>query len=207
MGRRVCCAISLLTGFRQRRPEARGRVFAPEARKEVAGAAAGAYSWRMTEKACGYCGRGSFDEHLDPPALFCLPCVLRRIFPFITQAHWRILLGMNALFALLTFLLLLPGALSGHGAEFPRVVMATVLAFMGPFDGALSGGHWTCSSCHAITTKLAGFCGGALAVGLVAQLIPLPRLGWTRGLQLTAWIVGLLAWFVGTIFSVLAVNS
>jgi hypothetical protein len=49
------------------------------------------------------------------------------------------------------------------------------------------------------------YCAAGLGAGLLFQLVPLPR-GSMR-VRITAWCVGLLGWFSGTVLSILVANS
>jgi hypothetical protein len=157
---------------------------------------------------CNYCGRVSMSEPLSSSvALFCLPCVLRRCFPYFTRVHRRLLFGFYLVFAGLTFLLMLPGAISGHGEPVTNAVVASLLAFSGPFTGVISRGHYACPSCRSFTITLLPYCSTILGAGFLLQLMPPPVMRLARALRISAWVLALLAWFAGTLLSVLAANS
>lgn len=158
----------------------------------------------MTQTRCKYCGRENITEPLrDSIARFCWRCVLRRLFPYFTGLHRRILTWFYVGFASLTLLLVLPGAISGHGEPFSTSMWGVLFAFAGPFTGMASRGF----NASYGTPSLVPYCCAALAGGLLFQLIPL-RLGRVeRGTRLFAWCVGWLGWFAGSLLSTLVANS
>ena len=140
-------------------------------------------------------------------ALFCLPCTFRRCLPHFTGLHRRVLLWFYAVFAALTFLLMLPGAVSGHGEPLGTGVAAAMLAVSGPFTGILARDHWDCSGCHSFTMLILPYCGAALAGAFLFQFTPLPPMKFERPVRILTWVLGLLGWFAGTVLSVLVANS
>jgi hypothetical protein len=73
-------------------------------------------------------------------AWFCFPCLLRRIFPYFTGIHRRVFIWFYLVFALLSLVILLPGAISGHGEPLSTSIWGIILAFAGPFTGMVSRG-------------------------------------------------------------------
>lgn len=154
------------------------------------------------QKACQYCGRENKAEPLrDPTAWTCLPCLLRRCFPYFTRLHLRLLTRFYVSFAALVFLILLPGSISGHGEPFSTRMWGVILAFAGPFTGMASRGFDSAYGLPSIVPYCCVLFGG----GLLFQLIPLPR-GSMR-VRISTWCVGLLGWFAGTVLSTLVANS
>jgi hypothetical protein len=79
------------------------------------------------------------------------------------------------------------------------VAATTAATVLGPMTGAISRDFQGC--CLRFSLYLLPWCGGALAAALAAQLL-VPRRGlWTEFLRLSAWAVGLTAWFGGGIVS------
>lgn len=156
----------------------------------------------LMKKRCHYCGRESPEEPMrNPTAWFCLPCLLRRVFPYFTGLHCRIFGWFYLGFAILTLLILLPGSVSGHGEPFGTSIWGVVLAFAGPFTGIASRGF---DSSYGLPS-IVPYCTAVLGGGLLFQLVPLPRRSlWVR---ISAWCVGLFGWFAGTVLSTLAANS
>ncbi|HZR16244.1 MAG TPA: hypothetical protein VFE51_02860 [Verrucomicrobiae bacterium] len=154
------------------------------------------------QKACQYCGRESDAEPLRNPTVWiCLPCLFRRILPYFTRLHLRLLIWFYLLFAGLTFLILLPGSISGRGEPFSTSIWGVILAFAGPFTGIASRGFDFAYGLPSIVP----YCCAVLGGGLLFQLVPLPRASmWVR---ISAWCVGLLGWFSGTVLSIFVANS
>jgi hypothetical protein len=157
---------------------------------------------KFVRNRCHYCGREGYDEPLrDTVAWFCLPCLLRRIFPHFTPLHRRIFIWFYLVFALLTLLILLPGSISGHGEPLSSSIWGVFLAFAGPFTGIASRRF---DSAYGVP-GIVPCCSVLLGAGLMLQLVPLPRGG--RWVRIPAWCVGLLGWFLGTLLSTLVANS
>lgn len=157
---------------------------------------------------CKHCGRVGHAEPLRfSPALFCGPCFLRRFSGHFSGLHLKVLLWFSGVFAALTFLWMLPGAISGHGESLRNGVVASIFAFSGPFTGAISRGHWhwTGSGYGAFGMLVLPYCGTALAVALLFQLLPLRLM--KMKIRISIWILGLLGWFAGTLLSVIEANS
>ena len=134
-------------------------------------------------------------------AWLCLPCLLHRVFPYFTRLHRRILLWFYLVFALLTLVIILPGSISGHGEPLSNSIWGVLLAFAGPFAGVASRGF---DSSYGFP-RVVPYCAAVFCVGILFQLFPLPPGSmWVR---ISAWCVGLLAWFSGTVISILFANS
>ena len=157
---------------------------------------------KRDSQACQYCGPESDAEPMrNPTAWFCLPCLLRRFFPYFTRLHRRILRWFYLVFGSLTLLILLPGAISGHGEPWSTTIWGVIFAFAGPFTGMASRGFDSSYGTPAIVP----FCCAVLGGGVLFQLVPLPRGG--RWLRISTWCIGLLGWFAGTALSTLVANS
>lgn len=84
----------------------------------------------------------------------------------------------------------------GDVRQRPRV-LTTLATITGPFVGAVARHGQSC--CLDFSLWLAKISGPLLALGLIAQVIPLPR-GWPQEGQavfrVTAWTLGWLAWLI-----------
>jgi len=155
------------------------------------------------EKRCPYCGRQSQTAALKGKAWSCLPCVLQGVFPYFTRLHWRIWVRFYLVFAGWVLLLLLPGAITGHGEPFSTSVWGVILSFSGPFTGMISREFHSAY----LFRNIVPYCGAALGLAFLFQVVPLPRGSiwfWSR---ITVWCFGLLVWFSGSILSTLYANS
>jgi hypothetical protein len=86
------------------------------------------------------------------------------------RARWWILLALLAPFTISTHLAVRSGS---QGDVRDRPVMLTTLATItGPFTGAIARNGQSC--CLAFSLRLALLCGPALALGILAQLVPVP---------------------------------
>src|SRR6476646_6205067 len=86
------------------------------------------------------------------------------------RARWSIFLGLLALFTALTYLAVSSGS-PGDVHDRP-VTLTTLATITGPFTGAIARHGQSC--CLQFSLRLAAICGPVLALGLIAQLIPLP---------------------------------
>lgn len=75
------------------------------------------------------------------------------------------------------------------------VTAATVGSISGPFTGAIARHLQTC--CWEFSLRLFPYCAAMLSVGLLFQLIPLPKFRGEQAVRLTLWCVGLFGWFAG----------
>src|SRR4051794_12181861 len=90
--------------------------------------------------------------------------------PRPSRARWYILLGLLVPFTVLTYLAVSSGSPSDL-RERP-VVLTTLATITGPFVGAIARHSQSC--CLDFSLRLAAICGPVLALGLIAQLVPLP---------------------------------
>jgi hypothetical protein len=163
-------------------------------------------------KACNYCGRQNGEDALNcyqcgtafdtvvrdgaatPPVLPAWARIgLQKYFPHFTALHGKILFWMYVAAAGLTFLVLLPGNLSGHGES--QIVGASLGAFCGPFVGAIARNFQPC--CWKFSTGVFPFCAAILGAGTLVQLIPLPSGPCSRRVRIFTWCIGLCGWFAG----------
>ena len=162
---------------------------------------------------CKYCGRLSTEEPLQSSvASFCLPCSIRCWFPNGTHLQRRLVIWFYLGFAALTFLIMLPGAVSGHGEPIGHAILASLFAFLGPFTGAVArGGGADSGACMSFAVRILPFCAGAVGAALFFQFYPLETLKVrervARTVRTAFWAFGLLGWFGGTILSVMMANS
>ena len=106
-----------------------------------------------------------------------------------SRARWFILLGLLAAFTVLTYLAVSSGS-PGDVRQRP-VVLTTLATITGPFVGPIARDNQSC--CLEFAIVLAAICGPVLALGLVAQVVPLPFRRGERALRLSLWTLG---WFV-----------
>jgi hypothetical protein len=108
-------------------------------------------------------------------------------------ARWWILLTLLAPFSILTHL----AVRSGSPFDIrERLVMLMALATItGPFTGAIARNGQSC--CLGFSLRLALFCGPALALGILAQLVPVPFTREREAVRLAAWTAGWLVWLLG----------
>jgi len=79
------------------------------------------------------------------------------------------------------------------------VVLTTGGTILGPMTGAISRNCQSC--CLAFSLSLLPYCGAFLTLGTIPSLVRLPFVTGASALRMTAWIVGLLGWFLGGIVS------
>jgi len=120
---------------------------------------------------------------------------IERLFPYFSRLHGRIFLGFYLVFAVLAFLVLLPGSLSGHGDSLGLSVAASVAAVTGPFTGAIARGGQSC--CLHFSLRVLPFCAAAFTGGLLFQIVPLPVGRMEHRIRISMWCLGLLGWFAG----------
>lgn len=85
-----------------------------------------------------------------------------RCFSQFSLLHAKVFMGFYGGFALLAFLALLPGSLSGRGDSLGHSLLAAIGSFSGPFAGAIARGFQPC--CLAFSLRLLPF-GAAFLVG------------------------------------------
>jgi hypothetical protein len=98
-------------------------------------------------------------------------------------ALWYILLGLLVPFTALTYLAVNSGS-PGDVRDRP-VLLTTFAAITGPFTGAIARNGQSC--CLAASLRIAAICGPALAVGLLAQVAPLPIRRGQQAVRATLW--------------------
>ncbi len=104
-------------------------------------------------------------------------------------ARWSIFLGLLAPFTALTYLAVCSGS-PGDVHDRP-VTLTTLATIMGPFTGAIARHGQSC--CLQFSLRLAAICGPVLALGLIAQVVPLPFRRGRQAVRLVLWTLG---WFV-----------
>jgi hypothetical protein len=71
---------------------------------------------------------------------------------------------------------------------------ATLATITGPFTGAIAQNGQSC--CLDFSLRLALFWGPALALGILAQLVPVPFARRREAMRLAAWTAGWLVWLL-----------
>jgi hypothetical protein len=112
-------------------------------------------------------------------------------------ARWFILLGLLLPFSTLTYLAVRTGS-PGDIRDRP-VILTTLGTITGPFTGAIARNGQSC--CLDVSLKLAAICGPILALGVVAQFVPLPSRRGEEVLRLGFWTLGWSAWLLGAVAS------
>jgi hypothetical protein len=107
-----------------------------------------------------------------------------------SRARWYILLGLLVPFTALTYLAVSSGS-PGDVRDRP-VIFTTLATITGPFTGAISRHGQAC--CLQCSLRLAAICGPVLALGLIAQAVPLPFRRGQRAVRLVLWTLGWFAW-------------
>jgi hypothetical protein len=110
-----------------------------------------------------------------------------------SAAHWLILGVLLALFMLQTFRIVRSGSASDV-RERPQIVI-TPATITGPFVGAIARRGQAC--CLASSVSIAAIAGPVLALGLIAQVVPLPLKRGQHAVRLVFWTLGWLVWFLG----------
>jgi hypothetical protein len=108
------------------------------------------------------------------------------------RARRWILLTLLVPFTILTHLAVRSGS-PGDVRERP-VLLTTLATITGPFTGAIARHGQSC--CLDSSLRLARFCGPALALGILAQLVPVPFARGRGAMRLAAWTAGWLAWLL-----------
>jgi hypothetical protein len=74
-------------------------------------------------------------------------------------------------------------------------LLTTLATITGPFTGAIARHGQAC--CLGFSFRLALWCGPALALGILAQVVPVPLARGREPLRLAAWTAGWLVWLLG----------
>lgn len=107
-----------------------------------------------------------------------------------SRARWSILLGLLAPFTALTYLAVSSGS-PGDVRQRP-VALTTLATITGPFVGPIARNGQSC--CLQFSLWLAAVCGPVLALGLIAQVVPLPFRHGQQAVRLSLWTIGWLVW-------------
>src|SRR4051794_36953665 len=119
--------------------------------------------------------------------------------PGPSQALWYILLGLIVPFTALTYLAVSSG--SPSDIRDRPVILTTLATISGPFVGAIARSGQPC--CLHSSLGLAAITGPVLALGLIAQVVPLPFRGGQQSVRLVLWALGWLAWLFSGLASFL----
>ncbi len=79
------------------------------------------------------------------------------------------------------------------------IVLTTLATITGPFVGPIARHGQSC--CLNAALSLAAIAGPILALGLIAQVIPLPFRRGRQAFRLTLWTIGWSAWFFSGLVS------
>jgi hypothetical protein len=109
-----------------------------------------------------------------------------------SRARAYIFLGLLAPFAMLTFLAVSSTA-PGAGWN-PPVMLTTLATITGPFVGAIARNGQSC--CLSCSLGLAAVAGPILALGLIAQVVPLPFRRGRTAVRLALWTLGWTVWLL-----------
>lgn len=110
--------------------------------------------------------------------------------PRASRARWYILLGLLVPFTALTYLAVSSG--SPSDVRDRPVALTTLATITGPFVGAIARNGQSC--CLRFSLTLAAVCGPVLALGLIAQVVPLPFRRGQRTVRIGLWTLGWLLW-------------
>ena len=136
----------------------------------------------------------SLDYHASPlrsRVWRCLGSRFSRWHAWVAGVLWVV-------FSVLTLLIVLSGL--DHATGRPLTVAATTAGTcLGPMTGAISRDFQGC--CLKFSLSLLPWCGGALLAGTAVQWFVPPKGWFSRSLRVVAWLVALLAWFGGGLFS------
>ena len=110
-----------------------------------------------------------------------------------SRARWYILLGLLVPFTALTYLAVSSG--SPSDVRDRPVTLTTLATITGPFIGAIARNGQSC--CLQFSLSLAAICGPVLALGLIAQVVPLPFRRGQQALRLVLWTLGWFVWLFG----------
>jgi predicted glycoside hydrolase/deacetylase ChbG (UPF0249 family) len=110
--------------------------------------------------------------------------------PRASRALWYVLLGLLLPFTAVTYLAVSSGS-PGDVRDRP-VVTTTLATITGPFVGAIARNGQSC--CLQSSLALGAVCGPVLALGLFAQVLPLPFGRGERTMRIALWTLGWLVW-------------
>jgi hypothetical protein len=113
--------------------------------------------------------------------------------PRAARARRYVLLGLLLPFTVLTYLAVSSG--SPSDVRDRPAALTTLAAITGSFVGAIARNDQLC--CLDFSLRLAAITGPVLALGLIAQVVPLPFPRGQRALRLAGWTLGWLVWLLG----------
>ena len=102
-------------------------------------------------------------------------------------------MGLLLPFTALTYLAVSSGS-PGDVRDRP-VALTTLATVTGPFVGAIARNGQSC--CLEFSLRLAAICGPVLALGLIAQVVPLPFRRGQQAVRIALWTLGWLVWLSG----------
>jgi hypothetical protein len=112
--------------------------------------------------------------------------------PRASWARWYVLLSLLVPFTALTYLAVSSG--SPSDVRDRPVVTTTLATITGPFVGAIARYGQSC--CLRFSLTLAAVCGPVLALGLIAQMFPLPFGHGQPTVRIGLWTLGWLVWLM-----------
>jgi hypothetical protein len=110
-----------------------------------------------------------------------------------SRSRWYILLGLLVPFTALTCLAVSSG--SPGDVRGRPVILTTLATITGPFTGAIARHGQSC--CLQFSLRLAAICGPVLALGMIAQVVPLPFWRGRQAVRLVLWTLGWFVWLFG----------
>ena len=110
-----------------------------------------------------------------------------------SRARWYIFLGLLVPFTILTYLQVSSGP--PNSVRYRPVILTTFATISGPFVGPIARDGQAC--CVHAAFVITAVLGPILAIGLIAQVVPLPFRRGQQAFRLTLWTIGWLAWFFG----------
>jgi hypothetical protein len=112
--------------------------------------------------------------------------------PRASRTRWYVLLGLLIPFTSQTYLAVRSG--SPSDVRDRPVALTTLATITGPFVGAIARNGQSC--CLAFSLRLGAIAGPVLALGLIAQVVPLPFGRGERTMQIGLWTLGWLVWLM-----------
>ncbi len=110
-----------------------------------------------------------------------------------SRARWYILLALLVPFSVLSYLAV--NSAPGDSRDRPAFLVA-LATITGPFIGAIAR-HVGNPCCLSFSFSVAAVCGPFLALGLIAQVVPIPFRRGQQALRLVLWTLGWFVWLAG----------
>ena len=110
-----------------------------------------------------------------------------------SRARWYVLLCLLGPFTALTYLAVSSGP--PNSVRYRPVILTTLATITGPFVGPIARNGQAC--CLHASLVITAVLGPVLAIGLIAQVVPLPFRRGQQAFRLTHWTAGWFAWLFG----------